>query len=94
MFFGEGSNNQRGLYLSTDGVLSIVADTNTLIPNGTGNFSDFDSVGSLNGGNVAFLGYGSGDQVGIYLYTAGMLDKIIDANNILDGKEIVDLEAV
>jgi len=46
-----------------------VADKNTAIPNGTGNFTDFGGP-VLSGGNVAFVGLGSSGQTGIYLATS------------------------
>ncbi|MCH7753333.1 MAG: hypothetical protein IH898_14425, partial [Planctomycetes bacterium] len=43
-----------------------IADENTAIPSGTGNFTFF-ALPRLDGGNVAFQGSGSGGQSGIYV---------------------------
>jgi hypothetical protein len=71
------------------GVLNVVADTNTPIPDGTGNFTSFD-VGavSLDRENVAFLGFGSDGQAGIYTNIGGSLSKVIDLNDSLDGQPV------
>ena len=39
----------------------VIADLNTPIPGGSGNFTSFGST-SLDGGNVAFRGLGSGQD--------------------------------
>jgi hypothetical protein len=56
-FQGNGSGSQ-GIYLANGG-LSVVADRNTPIPGGTGNFSSI-GVPTLDGGTVAFDGVGPG----------------------------------
>ena len=59
-----------------------IADLNTLIPSGSGNFTGFGSP-SLDGGNVAFQGFGSG-QSGIYTDIDG-LDVVADRNTPIPG---------
>lgn len=87
-FMATGFSNQRGIYADIDG-LGAVADTNTPIPGGTGNFTRFDLTNyivSLDDENVAFTGVGSGDQRGIYSYTiAGGLEVVVDANMAIPG---------
>src|SRR5262249_16381884 len=63
-----------------------VADTSTPIPQGTGNFNQFDIHPVVSGGNVAFLATGAGMQQGIYLYDGTTLKKIVDRESpIPDG---------
>jgi hypothetical protein len=77
-FFGSG-NSQLGLYSgSLGGPLTQVADYNTPIPGGSGNFSHFyESSISLSGSAIAFHGNGGiggpivYPQAGIYSGTAG-----------------------
>ena len=55
-----------------------VADANTPIPQGTGNFTTF-GLPSINGNYIAFDGMGSGGQDGIYTWSqAGGLQRVTD----------------
>lgn len=91
-FQGFGSNSQSGIYTSVGGVLNVVVDTNTPIPNGSGNFG-FNSFGesfgqtfSLDGDSIAFFGLGSNsEQQGIYISTGGMLNVVADTNTLIPG---------
>jgi hypothetical protein len=71
-FFGAGASSQQGIYTSSTagGPLAMVADRNTAVTNGTGNFVSFSSV-SVSGSTAAFYGRGSGTQRGIYAGAAG-----------------------
>ena len=67
-FGGFGSNfRQVGLYLFDGHALRRVVDKSTPIPDGTGNFTEFQSLG-LSGTNVLFEGSGSSGQRGLYLF--------------------------
>lgn len=78
---------QEGIYLENGGSLSLIADLNTPIPDGTGNFSSFIfTAPAIDDGNVAFIGYGSNSQAGLYTTLGGSLSKVIDINDTLDGK--------
>lgn len=85
--FGENnSTTNNGIYLSSSGVLSRVADLNTTIPGGTGKFTGFALFGnSIDGGRLAFRGNGSSNQAGIYAYASGSLTKIADTNSAIPG---------
>lgn len=87
-FHGIGIDGQEGIYISTDGALSIVANTNTPIPGGTGTFTHFGSFPSMDDGNIVFRGIGSDGQMGIYANIGGELLAIIDLNSMLDGKNL------
>ncbi len=91
-FVGGGSGagpfgSPQGIYIYINGSLKVVADTNTPIPGGKGKFTQFGSV-SFNGKNVAFQGFGSGGQEGIYTNITGSLSKVIALNDSLDGKTV------
>lgn len=60
-----------------------IADTNTAVPAGAGNFTGF-STPSIDGGNVAFQGYAPGHE-GIYLYDSGTIKVIADTNTAVPG---------
>ena len=84
---------------------NLVADINTSIPDGIGNFTGFFSDDFLNSfdffesdaysindnGKVAFVGIGTDEQQGIYTNLNGSLEKVVDRNTLLDGKTIKDL---
>jgi hypothetical protein len=93
--YGAGPAEQ-GIYLFNRRNLGNpcrIADTNTAIPGGTGNFTGFFPLSSLigpnpsvDGNNVAFGGQGSGQQQGMYLETSntcGSPSKIADRNTVL-----------
>lgn len=71
-FGGLDSTGQRGVYVKLGGEnLTKLADQNTAIPDGRGNFTNLGSP-SIDGGNVAFTGRGT-DQAGIYTNISGSL---------------------
>ncbi len=84
-FGGKGASGQGGIYILQDGSLQVVADRNTPIPGGTGNFDRFGSL-ALDENNVAFSGYGAGsDQRGIYISRNGSLQVVVDRNTAIPG---------
>jgi VCBS repeat protein/FG-GAP repeat protein len=91
-FSGGSVNGQEGIYLFNGTVLSRVADLNTRIPGGSGNFTpDTFASGApplLSGGNVAFLGTGSSGQQGIYLYAGGVIVRVADGNTLIPGANV------
>ncbi|NQU12468.1 hypothetical protein HQ590_16860 [bacterium] len=90
VFHGNGAGGQSGVY-SDDGTLSLIADRNTAIPGGSGDFTYFEYI-SVSGSTVAFESAGSDNQQGIYLYLGGTLYDLIDANDMLDGKNLMDID--
>ncbi|MCK8600622.1 DUF7453 family protein [Desulfoferrobacter suflitae] len=77
-FLGSGPGVGSGIYLSDGATLSKVVDTNTPIPDGTGNFSNFEPSFRISGGKVTFKGLGSGGQQGVYLFDGSVLRKVAD----------------
>jgi hypothetical protein len=64
---------------------SLVADTNTLVPNrGTNRFTFFKDA-KIRSGNVTFLGsiHGTNEMDGLYHWRDGVLKKIADTNDVL-----------
>jgi hypothetical protein len=74
-FLGIGQGNY-GIYGWSGGVLTRVADNNTPVPSGTGNFVNFGQP-SIAGGRLAFQAVGT-SQEGIYSYAAGSLTKVVN----------------
>src|SRR5207244_11798866 len=69
-FMGLGSGGQIGLYLKLvpSDPYKVMADLNTAIPGGTGNFTEFALTDlSLSDTSLTFIGSGSGGQLGIYV---------------------------
>ncbi|WP_239005404.1 PEP-CTERM sorting domain-containing protein [Gloeothece citriformis] len=79
-FFG-GQTEASGIYMGTSpNSLNVVVDTNTLIPQGIGNFRRFGAP-ALEEGRVAFRGEGFNFQEGIYLGTNPESLSVIADNN-------------
>ena len=68
-----------------------IADSATPIPGGSGNFTGFGAV-SMNGSSLAFLGMGTGGQIGIYDLVGDELRKVISTGQVLRGKTITSLD--
>lgn len=85
-FWGTGPSFQIGIYTRIGGTLAVVADKNTAIPGGTGNFLTFGLADpSIDGGNVVFYGTGSDGQTGIYTDIGGTLSIVADENTPIPG---------
>ena len=79
-FLGRGQDGQEGIYKRTGSGLCKVADKNTLIPGGSGNFAEFGASFSISGGNVAFWAVDDGGREGIYKKVGGVLVKVADTD--------------
>lgn len=65
------------MYVRDDAAsLKIVADTAMAIPGGVGLFTGFNDKLSHDMGRVAFQGFGSSDQEGIYVDRGNGLEKL------------------
>jgi hypothetical protein len=89
-FWGAGVGRQ-GIYATLFGKLTKVADQNTAIPGGTGNFVSYPPTPVISGSNVVFIGNGGGVTQGIYvgypptpIYPPGPV-KIADQNTVIPG---------
>jgi len=81
-FFGEPA----GIYRYRGGSLTVIADTTTTIPSGTGTFSDLSSEAHGTHGSVAFWGRDASLQRGIYLASAsGELSVVADTTTTIPG---------
>ena len=88
-FVGFGTGSQWGIYNDVGGTLHLIADKNTPIPNGTGNFTSFNSsyTPGLNNGNSIFEGAGAG-QDGSYTDIGGTLTTVANKSTMIDGKSV------
>ena len=95
-FKGESSAGFRGIYVGdiSNSSLIKVADTNTPIPGGIGNFGDFSQNPAISGTLVAFLGTGNFNQLGLYYedLAGGPLNKLIASGDALDGRTVSALQ--
>ncbi len=91
VFQGTVPAGKPGVYRSQAGALSLIADANTAIPDGTGNFT-FAGNPAMDGGVIVFIGTGNGGQRGIYLSEAGPLVKLIAVGDALDGRTVSDVD--
>jgi hypothetical protein len=85
--FAAQSGGVEGIYVADGGVAEVVADTNTAIPGGSGNFTGFQEVVSIDDGNVVFLGEGAGGDE-LYAEIAGVLMQISAGEQNLFGASI------
>jgi hypothetical protein len=84
----------QGIYSKIGETLRVVADTQTAIPGKSVKFALLDPFVSLDGGNVVFggrLAFPS-SYSGIFARYSGSLVKIIDTEDILEGKTISSLD--
>lgn len=85
-FYASDDNTDAGIYLWTAGVVTLVADTDTAIPDGTGTFNNFSFFGNgIEDGRLAFRGSevlppDTFLQNGVYAFAEGNLLKIADKN--------------
>ncbi len=86
-FIGADSSGNYGIYLDNGSSLICIADYDTAIPGGTGNFTWFKKVQVDSNGNVVFGGDGSSRQRGIYKYSrnTSTLSLIADRDTTLPG---------
>ena len=89
VFKGKGHFDQRGIYTYAQGVLEVVANQNTPVPGGNGNFSLF-GIPSIDNGYVAFIGSGD-NQGGLYTTLGGSLKKVLSTGEGLDGKTVSEI---
>ena len=93
VFYGAGASGQEGIYSTTRGLSQAptrIADLNTAIPNGAGNFLSFGTEAGIIivGGDILFSAGGAGSQQGIYLSshaTPGALVRIADTATAIPG---------
>ena len=93
-FIGGDANDTRGVYRSTGGVLSTVADTNTVAPGSGGRTFEFFESPAVGGGRIAFGGTydavpGDLGSAVAGLYTApaagGAVSRVFDATTASPG---------
>jgi hypothetical protein len=78
-----------GVYLWSAGTLIRIADSNTPVPGGSGQFQRFFTT-SVSGGNVLFWARTGGDTTGIFLWSHGELRKVLATGDMLDGNPVYD----
>jgi hypothetical protein len=74
---------------SCDGLDNIipVANEASLVPDGKGRFTSFDFFSSVRDGIVAFTGFGSAGQLGIYTDVGGKTAVVVDSNTAIPDGE-------
>jgi hypothetical protein len=83
-FGGSTSGSPTAIYINRGSGIEVVADENTLIPDQGDTFTGVGDP-SVDGSNVAFQGGGPGIQ-GVYVELGGVLMKVIEKGDTLDGK--------
>ena len=95
VYWAGGASGQQGIYQfpadPTSGSPVRIADLNTAMPGGSGNFTDFVGDASAPVGpmiyddNIAFRGSGAGGRIGVYASLAGTLVKVADSTTPIPG---------
>jgi hypothetical protein len=85
--FLDGTGVQGGGVFRVIGTaIETVADTDTPIPDGSGNFTEFGLWCAIEAGDVAFVGRGAEGQQGVYVGRSnGILEKVVDTGDTLGG---------
>ncbi len=93
LFRGTGAENQQGIYVSSGGALSVVADQSMSAPGGIGTFTEFAYAYAIDDGAVVFSAADSAAQWALYTTHGGSLFRVVGAGDTLDGETVyfVDL---
>ncbi len=83
-FLGTDSSGQQGIYTNSGGTLNVVANENTAIPGGAGNFNSFLSP-TISNQNVAFVGSDSSNNQAIYTKIGSSLQAPVNQNTTVPG---------
>ena len=68
------------------GSLGVVADLNTPVPRGIGNFTGFSDEGmNIEGEMIVFVGLSSGQQGSIYASNGNSLTALVDTHTLVPG---------
>jgi hypothetical protein len=85
----KSSSGQHGIYADVGGNITVIANLNTPIPGGLGNFTNLSAPLISDHGQVFFRGEGDFDQRGIYSYKDGILSVTADRRtSIPDGRKV------
>jgi hypothetical protein len=89
------SSYSSGVYTTpiSGGSISVVADSNTPVPGGAGNFKGF-TLAYVGEATIAFLGY-DGSHTGLYIKPlgGGTIAKILAPGDVLDGRTVSDVSS-
>jgi len=85
VFKGQGSAFQEGVYLDDGTALTVLVDTTTAIPGGSGNFVAFFSGPAIDNGLVAFNGLGASNQRGIFFTDGSTISKVANQDTSVPG---------
>lgn len=92
LFLGGDVVGHFGVYGSSGGRLGVVANTDTPIPDGQGNFIGFQAPIAFDASGAAFVGFGDNGQNGIYAtVSGGGLSRVIAAGDVLDGQTVTEV---
>ena len=92
VFRGGNGAGYAGLFEDDAGALSILLDSDTLIPGEVATFAAFEAP-AIEGGSVAFVGEDATSTAGgLYvLDEAGMIEEIVGLGDVLDGRTVAGL---
>ena len=85
-FVAQDDSGTTGIFLSSQGTLTQIADTNTQLPGATGTFTGFSGV-VIDNGDVAFTNGNPNNslQTSVHSYSGGVLRTLVTENTIIPG---------
>jgi len=91
LFRGTGSNNHRGIYLSSAAGISVIANVFTDAPGGVGSFLEFGLAYAIDGDTAVFTGTDFSGDLAIYASLGGELFRVIGVGDTLHDKIVSTL---
>lgn len=92
VFIGKNHQGNAGIYLANpQGLLKKLLDSNTALPLGKGTFDTLSHLSASPNStdtavHFAFVGKGSGNQLGLYRYTNGQFQLLANENTSIPGE--------
>lgn len=93
VFIGTGAFGQKGVYFFDGKKVSKMVDQQDLNPLSNHKFVDFSDI-NLSDQALVFRGIDDQNLMGIYLYTADGIYKIMDVNDKIEGNSINDVHII
>ena len=87
VFLADTTNGGRGVFLYNSGSISVIADTMTIAPDRSNNFSDVGGV-DVSEDKVIFIGIDTQGNFDLIQYETNTLTRIIGSGDTLDGRQI------
>ena len=86
VFYATNNPDGSGIYMHVSGTNAMIADNNTAVPGGGGNFKGFDpGAYCIENGRVAFVGYFGTTNEGLFVWNNGVLTRVAATGETIPG---------